>query len=126
MPTMSKAGCGWCCLFWFKQRTAYEVRISDWSSDVCSSDLLRRGSPSLAVSYRLDAEDVGRSTLRPNGLSYIPRGDRENHSFQLSSGMSWTRWQISGAAGWTFDRKGKTDGPTANVSATGQIGRAHV
>src|SRR3546814_1784441 len=26
-------------LFFFKQRTAYEVRISDWSSDVCSSDL---------------------------------------------------------------------------------------
>src|SRR3546814_13957597 len=27
----------------FKQMTAYEVRISDWSSDVCSSDLRRRG-----------------------------------------------------------------------------------
>src|SRR3546814_11126297 len=28
-------------LFFFKQRTAYETRISDWSSDVCSSDLLK-------------------------------------------------------------------------------------
>src|SRR3546814_11191602 len=28
-------------LFFFKQKTAYEVRISDWSSDVCSSDLRR-------------------------------------------------------------------------------------
>src|SRR3546814_2559810 len=28
------------CVFFFKQKTAYEVRISDWSSDVCSSDLL--------------------------------------------------------------------------------------
>src|SRR3546814_6404294 len=27
------------CIFFFKQKTAYEVRISDWSSDVCSSDL---------------------------------------------------------------------------------------
>src|SRR3546814_19264634 len=27
------------CDFFFKQKTAYEVRISDWSSDVCSSDL---------------------------------------------------------------------------------------
>src|SRR3546814_2483273 len=26
--------------FFFKQKTAYELRISDWSSDVCSSDLL--------------------------------------------------------------------------------------
>src|SRR3546814_18302895 len=31
-------------LFFFKQKTAYEMRISDWSSDVCSSDLLLRGS----------------------------------------------------------------------------------
>src|SRR3546814_2797917 len=28
--------------FFFKQKTAYEMRISDWSSDVCSSDLVRR------------------------------------------------------------------------------------
>src|SRR3546814_6115660 len=27
------------CFFLFKQKTAYEMRISDWSSDVCSSDL---------------------------------------------------------------------------------------
>src|SRR3546814_12953960 len=30
--------------FFFKQKTAYEMRISDWSSDVCSSDLLRGGA----------------------------------------------------------------------------------
>src|SRR3546814_9975090 len=29
--------------FFFKQKTAYEMRISDWSSDVCSSDLLTLG-----------------------------------------------------------------------------------
>src|SRR3546814_18108185 len=32
-------------IFFFKQKTAYEMRISDWSSDVCSSDL-PWGSPS--------------------------------------------------------------------------------
>src|SRR3546814_1793270 len=31
-----------CFFFFFKQKTAYEMRISDWSSDVCSSDLLSR------------------------------------------------------------------------------------
>src|SRR3546814_6251400 len=31
------------CFFFFKQKTAYEMRISDWSSDVCSSDLLFGG-----------------------------------------------------------------------------------
>src|SRR3546814_9325094 len=32
--------CLYCAFFFFKQKTAYEMRISDWSSDVCSSDLL--------------------------------------------------------------------------------------
>src|SRR3546814_3551111 len=33
--------CSFVCVvvFFFKQKTAYEMRISDWSSDVCSSDL---------------------------------------------------------------------------------------
>src|SRR3546814_991305 len=31
--------------FFVKQKTAYEMRISDWSSDVCSSDLLDRVAP---------------------------------------------------------------------------------
>src|SRR3546814_19969554 len=31
--------------FFFKQKTAYEMRISDWSSDVCSSDLRQAGHP---------------------------------------------------------------------------------
>src|SRR3546814_3163158 len=41
-------------LFFFKQKTAYEMRISDWSSDVCSSDLLcqRRDRPALQEGRR--------------------------------------------------------------------------
>src|SRR3546814_1373959 len=34
--------------FFFKQKTAYEMRISDWSSDVCSSDLLANDACHLA------------------------------------------------------------------------------
>src|SRR3546814_11630051 len=33
-----------CLFFFFKQKTAYEMRISDWSSDVCSSDLRLEGA----------------------------------------------------------------------------------
>src|SRR3546814_7116601 len=57
-------------LFLFKQKTAYEVRISDWSSDVCSSDLSSNALASLsrpalrvspcgpvAASKRLDGEN---------------------------------------------------------------------
>src|SRR3546814_5161048 len=32
-------------IFFFKQKTAYEMRISDWSSDVCSSDLRQNDPP---------------------------------------------------------------------------------
>src|SRR3546814_2816042 len=36
---MSSMLCFFFLFFFFKQKTAYEMRISDWSSDVCSSDL---------------------------------------------------------------------------------------
>src|SRR3546814_9696521 len=36
--------CFFSVFFFFKQKTAYEMRISDWSSDVCSSDLMQFGS----------------------------------------------------------------------------------
>src|SRR3546814_3382218 len=38
--------------FFFKQKTAYEMRISDWSSDVCSSDLKER-APAMPEPYPL-------------------------------------------------------------------------
>src|SRR3546814_7440294 len=45
--------------FFFKQKTAYEMRISDWSSDVCSSDL--KGDTENAPDFRLQAagHDIG-------------------------------------------------------------------
>src|SRR3546814_8206471 len=39
---------GCAVVFFFKQKTAYEMRISDWSSDVCSSDLLGAAVDQLA------------------------------------------------------------------------------
>src|SRR3546814_14696616 len=46
-------------MFFFKQKTAYEMRISDWSSDVCSSDLGR------SVSYSELLGDLGFRFTRP-------------------------------------------------------------
>src|SRR3546814_1831265 len=45
--------------FFFKQKTAYEMRISDWSSDVCSSDLQR-----LWIENRVDPEAVHHAASR--------------------------------------------------------------
>src|SRR3546814_7874048 len=36
-------------MFFFKQKTAYEMRISDWSSDVCSSDLIEPTARDLGI-----------------------------------------------------------------------------
>src|SRR3546814_4227974 len=47
---MCIAEIGMCVLFFFKEKTAYEMRINDWSSDVCSSGLFLR-LQNVEVSY---------------------------------------------------------------------------
>src|SRR3546814_4761679 len=49
--------------FFFKQKTAYEMRISDWSSDVCSSDLARPARADLTPAPTLPPSH-DRSSLR--------------------------------------------------------------
>src|SRR3546814_15875317 len=92
--------------FFFKQKTAYEMRISDWSSDVCSSDLyahgpvletpadrfaahlvsLMRGGPALeteddgdgyGLGSRLASREVDILTLVSGGLRNRKIGDRQ-------------------------------------------------
>src|SRR3546814_9588200 len=80
-------------LFFFKQKTAYEMRISDWSSDVCSSDLQifyrhpHIGERHFCVTMRgmiiaidgeepldLDArriEEIGRASCRERECQYV-------------------------------------------------------
>src|SRR3546814_6348526 len=55
------------CFFVVKQKTAYEVRISDWSSDVCSSDLGSRYRPQDAGDASRMAWDCQWSLLRCRG-----------------------------------------------------------
>src|SRR3546814_6029790 len=79
--------------FFFKQKTAYEMRISDWSSDVCSSDLFfyggswNRGDKSeyefvgrrlasmgyitAVPNYRLYPEEIGRASCRERVCQYV-------------------------------------------------------
>src|SRR3546814_2440900 len=78
--------------FFFKQKTAYEMRISDWSSDVCSSDL------SCAVALRRDGPG-GRSTpWREGGLHGAGPGSPRGHeSWRL--GLPSQAAAACGAAG---------------------------
>src|SRR3546814_2416583 len=72
----------WFVLFFFKQKTAYELRISDWSSDVCSSDLLAHRHPvgkGPAEHRRVEgmrAFLVGRRQLVPVALAHAVAAER--------------------------------------------------
>src|SRR3546814_16898570 len=59
-----------CVVFFFKQKTAYEMRISDWSSDVCSSDLLS------------GLDEDARAALRAGRVGFVFQ------SFQLLAGFT--------------------------------------
>src|SRR3546814_12600906 len=77
-------------IFFFKQKTAYEMRISDWSSDVCSSDLAARKALRRQIAtalradferlyaanrdtgaYSPDAAPAGRRALKNSALAYL-------------------------------------------------------
>src|SRR3546814_12849900 len=59
-----------CFFFFFKQKTAYEMRISDWSSDVCSSDLvdILGDDQQLARPRRIEPRERGVRRIRRLGL----------------------------------------------------------
>src|SRR3546814_3102471 len=58
--------------FFFKQKTAYEMRISDWSSDVCSSDLYR-DIPAAGSTQEYQVGEVGDffALLKPRVMSLV-------------------------------------------------------
>src|SRR3546814_3581318 len=66
--------------FFFKQKTAYEMRISDWSSDVCSSDLDGEGQP--------PQQSAGRTIRLPSELlEAIFEAGRKGLSIQRYKGL---------------------------------------
>src|SRR3546814_14353464 len=78
--------------FFFKQKTAYEMRISDWSSDVCSSDLLKavlahrpeRVGGMVAPAGRLGAVAV---TAQIRGYHRVALGQRGRHPMPAHVGQ---------------------------------------
>src|SRR3546814_19303904 len=58
------------CFFFYKQKTAYEMRISDWSSDVCSSDLAWKNTESPMT------ENIGRAYKIKQYFYDAERGER--------------------------------------------------
>src|SRR3546814_9822823 len=75
-------------VFFFKQKTAYEMRISDWSSDVCSSDLRYGENPHQQAAFYVTGEKrPGVATaqqLQGKELSYNNLNDTDA-AFELVS-----------------------------------------
>src|SRR3546814_18124657 len=62
------------CFFFFKQKRAYEMRISDWSSDVCSSDLLHGRKAGLQEALRRPGHGGGVAQRSRRGVERHPVG----------------------------------------------------
>src|SRR3546814_14747317 len=97
--------------FFFKQKTAYEMRISDWSSDVCSSDLDSRsgrrlycGSPGGCGGS--DIPDCGRrgARLRTEHLRFF--GGHPEHDGLSLRGYGWWRGTAVSDRRWEDCRGG--------------------
>src|SRR3546814_10765761 len=98
-------------VFFFKQKTAYEMRISDWSSDVCSSDLAKDGSRLYAAAWP-DREVVefilGRSgPVRSVAVDFLP------------DNLHWTTDGAIIVAGQEFAAKAVTDCFFSTVATCG-------
>src|SRR3546814_5828994 len=93
--------------FFFKQKTAYEMRISDWSSDVCSSDLKFQAQAGTA--YTIEAGTVGSFTPRVD-WTYASKtyNDEINSELLATPAGSY----FNGSLTWRSEDK--------------QIGRTHV
>src|SRR3546814_6980357 len=119
------------CIFFFKQKTAYEMRISDWSSDVCSSDLRALpfivqlpGSAGVAnamLTDYLDLLDIDHGDAVLEGLPSI---------VALNAMASRPPPGAGGPGGQVQPGTGDGNDPTQQGDQGGQnapeIGRAHV
>src|SRR3546814_10243434 len=95
-----------CCFFFFKQKTAYEMRISDWSSDVCSSDLPSTWPRNLTY-----------TTYTPDRSSYATQVNRlyEFERFRLADEWNGTSPVAYASPGNGKDRKSVVEGKSVSV-----------
>src|SRR3546814_10670835 len=112
--------------FFFKQKTAYEMRISDWSSDVCSSDLATAQESYVFIAIRPRCahvanylgitvhDETGVEVFRCAGAQQQARGLEDLHRWPV--GLVARRDVLEGALAAADDAAIPVD----------QIGRAHV
>src|SRR3546814_1841566 len=119
-----------CDFFFFKQKTAYEMRISDWSSDVCSSDL------PCDDQARPDAVEKSQSEGRPAAARRKDASDEaygdEAKRDVLHQNLPVPTFATKSRSSWSIDSicassrsVGSSPGSSLRI-ITLKIGRAHV
>src|SRR3546814_5407942 len=122
--------------FWFvffKQKTAYEMRISDWSSDVCSSDLfldvdlLRRCVDDDAL-----ADQGARRAPSPELIGLCASDDQagpwlpDGKGLHAAPRIQARTWSVVVPTYWAASAARRVSGIALHCSSRSQIGRAHV
>src|SRR3546814_3068250 len=132
--------CKFLCVFFFfffKQKTAYEMRISDWSSDVCSSDL-RRGRRAVVDPRRQPADASHDRAVRRRRLQDLPHlragaravtaatGGEARFTVLVLAGDRGPQDPVSTAAGVAHKCLAPVVGRAMLARVVAEIGRAHV
>src|SRR3546814_12076794 len=103
----------WVVFFFFKQKTAYEMRISDWSSDVCSSDLPGHSDIGQCRGRSPDLQPPADLRRHPRGFAQrldVERSQRCIHRANAAAGQQGieeTPWATGHAARPEERRVGK-------------------
>src|SRR3546814_9728104 len=108
----------WC--FFFKQKTAYELRISDWSSDVCSSDLEDDRHRPCDVEHALCAVKH-----RRNGHAHRQRDEQKGQVRPRSDMSSDEQCKTGKGRGEKADSAAR-EARFGRAMQSKEIGRAHV
>ena len=89
--------------FFFKQKTAYEIKECDWSSDVCSSDLPDQEGANLAAEFGYI------NVLEWMKKQKLPLPDQENIIWAAENGhidvLEWMKEQLSSSDSILLERK---------------------
>src|SRR3546814_9346089 len=70
-------------IFFFRQKTAYEMRISDWSSDVCSSDLTAPGVSATEIRIELSPDLSGTRGCGEIPDQTVPEESDTNRTYRV-------------------------------------------
>src|SRR3546814_12961960 len=100
-----------CFFFFFKQKTAYELRISDWSSDVCSSDLDQVPTTYPRLASLIGFIPADRVIACSDAVMAVQRdyGDRKERLYARfkytvdAKGLDWIKAEIEQRMGEAFE-----------------------